>query len=224
MKYSEDEVLQFVEEDDVKFVRLAFCDVFGRSKNVAILADELPRAFTYGIAIDGSSIAGFGGVEKSDLLLFPHAETIAELPWRPDTGKVVRMFCDVRTPDGEVFENDTRQVLMGAIEAAKAAGVEFMFGPEMEFYLFKTDDLGRSTTEPYDHAGYMDIAPDDKGENVRREICLTLERMGIHPESSHHEMGPGQNEIDFRYADALTAADNAITFKSVVRTVAAANG
>ncbi|MBR3258465.1 MAG: glutamine synthetase [Eggerthellaceae bacterium] len=224
MKYSEDEVLQFVEEDDVKFVRLAFCDVFGRSKNVAILADELPRAFTYGIAIDGSSIAGFGGVEKSDLLLFPHAETIAELPWRPDTGKVVRMFCDVRTPDGEAFENDTRQVLMGAIEAAKEAGVEFMFGPEMEFYLFKTDDLGRPTAEPYDHAGYMDIAPDDKGENVRREICLTLERMGIHPESSHHEMGPGQNEIDFRYADALTAADNAITFKSVVRTVAASNG
>ena len=224
MKYSEDEVLQYVEEDDVKFVRLAFCDIFGTQKNVAILADELPRAFAYGIAIDGSSIAGFGGVERSDLLLFPHADTITELPWRPDTGKVVRMFCDVRTPDGKPFQNDTRQLLMGAIEAAKAAGVEFMFGPEMEFYLFKTDDLGRPTREPYDTAGYMDIAPEDKGENVRREICLTLERMGIHPESSHHEMGPGQNEIDFRYADALTAADNAVTFISVVRTVAAANG
>ena len=224
MKYSEEEVLQFIEEDDVKFVRLEFCDVFGRRKNVAILADELPRAFAYGIAIDGSSIAGFGGVEKSDLLLFPHAETIAELPWRPDTGKVVRMFCDVRTPDGEPFENDTRRLLADAVQAAKAAGVEFSFGPEMEFYLFKTDDMGRPTREPYDDAGYMDIAPDDKGENVRREICLTLERMGIHPESSHHEMGPGQNEIDFRYADALTAADNAITFMGVVRTVAAANG
>ena len=224
MKYSEDEVLQYVIEDDVKFIRLAFCDIFGKRKNIAILADELPRAFRYGIAIDGSSIAGFGGVEKSDLLLFPHAETIMELPWRPDTGKVVRMFCDVRTPEGEPFVHDTRQLLMQAVEAAADAGVEFMFGPEMEFYLFKTDSEGNATKIPYDRAGYMDIAPLDKGENVRREICLMLERMGIQPESSHHEMGPGQNEIDFRYADALTAADNAITFTSVVRTIASMNG
>ena len=224
MKYSEDEVMQFVIEDDVKFIRLAFCDIFGKRKNIAILASELPRAFQYGIAIDGSSISGFAGVEKSDLLLFPHAETITELPWRPDTGKVVRMFCDVRTPEGEPFVHDTRQLLSRAVADAAAAGVEFMFGPEMEFYLFKTDAEGNATKTPYDRAGYMDIAPLDKGENVRREICLTLERMGISPESSHHEMGPGQNEIDFRYADALTAADNAVTFTSVVRTVAAING
>lgn len=224
MKYSEEEVLQYVEEDDVKFVRLAFVDVFGVQKNVAIMASELARAFRYGIAIDGSSIAGFSGVEQSDLLLFPHAETITELPWRPDTGKVVRMFCDVRTPDGEIFAHDTRHLLAEAVAKAAEAGVEFMFGPEMEFYLFKTDETGAATRIPYDTAGYMDIAPADKGENVRREICLMLERMGISPESSHHEMGPGQNEIDFRYADALTAADNAVTFKAAVRTVAAANG
>ncbi|MBQ6453540.1 MAG: glutamine synthetase [Coriobacteriales bacterium] len=224
MDYSQEEVLQYVVEDDVKFVRLAFCDVFGKQKNMAILADELQRAFEHGIAIDGSSIAGFKGVEDSDLFLFPHAQTICELPWRPDTGKVVRMFCDVRTPEGGVFVHDTRQLLMQAVEAARAAGVTFRFGPEMEFYLFKVDELGKGTRTPYDQAGYMDIAPDDKGENVRREICLMLERMGIQPESSHHEMGPGQNEIDFRYADALTAADNAITFDTVVKTVAAMNG
>lgn len=224
MDYSQEEVLQYIDEYGVKFVRLAFCDVFGKQKNIAILASEMERAFKHGIAIDGSSIAGFSGIEESDLFLFPHAETITELPWRPDTGRVVRMFCDVRTPDGEPFAHDTRYLLQQAVEAALEAGVAFRFGPEMEFYLFKDDEAGNATDQPYDTAGYMDIAPDDKGENVRREICLMLERMGIQPESSHHEMGPGQNEIDFRYADALTAADNAVTFVSVVKTVAAMNG
>lgn len=224
MKYSEKEVLQYVQEDDVKFVRLAFCDIFGKQKNVAILATELPRAFEQGIAIDASSIAGFGSHIKSDLFLFPHADTISELPWRPDTGKVVRMFCELRLPDGTPFALDTRHILEEAVADAKAAGLRFSFGSEIEFYLFKNDEDGMPTKTPYDTAGYMDIAPEDKGENVRREICLMLERMGIAPEASHHEEGPGQNEIDFRYSSPLVAADNAVTFVSAVKAVAARNG
>ena len=224
MKYSPEEVLQYVNEDDVKFIRLAFCDVYGRQKNIAIMASELKRAFEYGVAIDGSAVSGFGGEVRSDLLLHPDASTLIQLPWRPEHGKVTRMFCDITYPDGRPFEADTRQILKRAVEDASARGYSFAFGSEMEFYLFKLDENGEPTKIPYDHAGYMDIAPEDKGENVRREICLTLERMGIRPESSHHESGPGQNEIDFRYSDALSAADNAVTFYSVVKTVAARNG
>ena len=134
------------------------------------------------------------------------------------------MFCDVFYPDGRAFERDTRSILKTAVAQAAAKGYEFAFGAEMEFYLFKIDELGQATTLPHDRAGYMDIVPDDKGEHIRREICLMLEQMGIQPESSHHESGPGQNEIDFRYSDPLTAADNAITFQAVVRRVAAQNG
>ncbi|MCQ2438017.1 MAG: glutamine synthetase family protein [Clostridia bacterium] len=224
MKYTEQEVMQFVMEEDVKFIRLAFCDVRGEQKNVSIMPEELKRAFEHGISIDGSAIAGFGGGVHSDLFLHPVADTLSTLPWRPEHGRVVHMFCNVTYPDGRVFENDTRYILKQAIEEAKKAGYTFYFGAEMEFYLFKLDEEGEPTNTPYDKAGYMSIAPADKGENVRREICLTLEQMGIHPESSHHEEGPGQNEIDFRYSDALSAADNAITFRTVVRTIAALNG
>ena len=224
MQYSKDEIKQYVQEEDVKFIRMAFCDVYGRQKNVSIMADELDRAFDYGIAIDASAIAGFGGEIHSDLLLFPDASTIAVLPWRPEHGRVVRMFCRVAYPDGTPFEADTRALLQAAMDEAAKEGIQFSFGPEMEFYLFKQDETGAPTKIPYDTAGYMDIAPEDKGEKVRREICLTLEQMGIRPESSHHEEGPGQNEIDFRYADPLTAADNAVTFRAVVNTIAARSG
>lgn len=224
MQYSKDEIKQYVQEEDVKFIRMAFCDVYGRQKNISIMADELDRAFDYGIAIDASAIAGFGGEVHSDLLLFPDASTIAVLPWRPEHGRVVRMFCRVAYPDGTPFEADARAVLQAAVDEAAREGIEFSFGPEMEFYLFKQDETGAPTRIPYDTAGYMDIAPEDKGENIRREICLTLEQMGIRPESSHHEEGPGQNEIDFRYADPLTAADNAVTFRAVVNTIAARSG
>lgn len=224
MKYSRDEVMQYVQEDDVKFIRLAFCDVFGRQKNISIMPEELPRAFEYGIAFDASAIAGFGDESKSDLLLHPDPETLSLLPWRPEHGKVVRMFSSITYPDGTPFPCDTRALLKKAIADAKEAGFTFAFGAEQEFYLFRLDENGRPTTIPYDEAGYMDIAPEDRGENVRREICLTLEQMGIHPERSHHEEGPGQNEIDFRYSDALTAADNAMTFQTVVKTVANRNG
>lgn len=222
--YSTSEIMQYISETDVKFIRLVFCDVFGHMKNISIMPSELKHAFSHGIAVDASAITGFGGEVFSDLLLHPDPGTIAILPWRPEHGRVVRMFCDITTPDGQPFDCDTRMLLKQADADARAAGLRFSFGSEMEFYLFRTDEDGNPTTEPYDHAGYMDMAPADKGENVRREICLTLEKMGFTPESSHHEEGPGQNEIDFRYADPLTAADQAVTFRTVVETVAARNG
>lgn len=224
MKYTADEVMQYVMEDETQFIRLAFCDIFGVQKNIAIMPSELKRAFETGIAIDASAIAGFGGKIRSDLFLRPDPSTLVKLPWRPESGSVVRMFCDVIYPDGHSLEVDARAILKEAIARAGQKGISFSFGAEMEFYLFKTDQQGEPTREPYDHAGYMDIAPEDKGENIRREICLMLQEMGIHPECSHHEEGPGQNEIDFRYSDPLSAADNAITFKSVVRSIAMWNG
>ena len=224
MNYSREEVLQFVAEEDVKFIRLAFCDVFGKQKNISILSDELETAFDYGISIDGSAIAGFGNTVHSDLLLHPEPDTLSILPWRPEHGRVVRMFCYITHPNGERFECDTRSLLKRAIERAKEKGYSFQFGAEQEFYLFELDENGEPTKKPYDFAGYMDIAPDDKGENIRREICLTLEQMGISPETSHHEEGPGQNEIDFRYSEPLTAADNLMTLQTIVKTVANRNG
>ena len=224
MKYSEEEVMQYVAEEDVKFIRMAFCDITGNPKNVSIMPQELERAFRHGIAIDASAIAGFGGEVHSDLFLHPDPSTLSLLPWRPDHGKVVRMFCAVSHPDGTPCDADTRSLLQQAVEEARREELAFSFGSEMEFYLFKRNEDGEPTRIPYDRAGYMDMAPEDKGENVRREICLTLEQMGILPESSHHEEGPGQNEIDFRYSDPLTAADNAIAFRTVVNTIAARNG
>ena len=223
MKYSKDEVIQYTREEDVKFIRLTFCDVFGKQKNIAIMPEELPRAFEYGISFDASAIAGFGDESRSDLLLHPEPETLMPLPWRPEHGRVVQMFSGITHPDGTPFACDTRSLLKRAVEEAKEAGLAFTFGAEQEFYLFRLDENGKPTDIPCDQAGYMDIAPEDRGENIRREICLTLEQMGIRPESSHHEEGPGQNEIDFRFADPLTAADNAMTFQRVVKTVAQRN-
>lgn len=224
MKYSREEILQYVAEEDVKFIRLAFCDVRGRQKNISVMPGELERALDGGIAIDASAIVGFGGEVRSDLLLRPDPATLAPLPWRPEHGRVVRLFCTLENPDGSPCQADTRALLAQAVADAQAQGLEFSFGAEMEFYLFRRDEEGKPTGIPFDSAGYMDVAPEDRGENVRREICLTLEQMGIRPESSHHEEGPGQNEIDFRYADPLTAADQAVTFRSVVQTIAARNG
>lgn len=224
MKYTADEIRQYVAEEDIKFLRLAFCDIFGSQKNISILPDELERALTYGIAFDASAVPGFGDEVHSDLFLHPDTGTLCMLPWRPDHGRVARMFCHVLRPNGAAFDADCRALLRQAVADAEQMGISFSFGTEMEFYLFRRDDNGEPTRIPYDNAGYMDIAPEDKGENVRREICLTLERMGIQPESSHHEEGPGQNEVDFRYSDPLSAADNAVTFLTVVKTIAARNG
>ena len=224
MKYTPEEVMQYIQEEDVKFIRLAFCDARGCQKNISIMPHELERAFQYGIAIDGAAIAGFGDEVHSDLFLHPDPATITVLPWRPEHGRVVRIFCSVTHLDGTPFAHDTRRILKQAIADAARAGYTFFFGSELEFYLFRLDEQGEPTNLPYDRAGYMDVAPEDKCENVRREICLTLEQMGILPESSHHEEGPGQNEVDFRYSDALNAADNAVTFRTVVKTIAARNG
>ena len=224
MTYTAQEIADYAAAEDVKFIRLAFCDVFGVPKNISIMPEELPRAFSDGISIDASAIRGFGDEAHSDLLLFPDSETLTALPWRPSHGRVVRLFANVHRSDGSLFPLDTRNVLKNTIAAAAQEGVTVNFGTEFEFFLFRMDADGNATKIPYDQAKYMDIAPLDRGENVRREICLTLCEMGIRPETSHHEDGPGQNEIDFRYGDAMTAADNAITFPSVVRTVAMRNG
>ncbi|MBQ3417279.1 MAG: glutamine synthetase [Ruminococcus sp.] len=224
MTTEQQEIMQYIEEEDVKFIRLAFCDIYGVQKNISVQRGELERAFEHGYPIDASYVSGFGGDYGEDIYLFPEATTITVLPWRPEHGKVVRMFCTLCYADGTPVSSDTRAILKEAVSYAHKKGYKFHFKSELQFYLFKTDENGEYTHIPYDNAGYMDIAPLDKGENVRREICLTLEQMGITPESSHHEAGPGQNEIDFRYADPLTSADNTVTFLSVVRTIAARNG
>lgn len=223
--YTENEVLDYVNEEDVKFVRLAFFDLNGVQKNISIMASQLENAFRNGVSFDASAIYGFEKAEKSDLFLYPDPATLSVLPWRPNTGKVVRMFCTIRHADGTEYEKDCRTMLKNAVKKAKKeCGIDFHIGTEIEFYLFKLDAEGEPTKIPFDNAGYMDIAPEDKGENIRREICFTLEQMGIQPEASHHEEGPGQNEIDFHYSDAVTAADNAATFKWIVRTRAANAG
>lgn len=224
MLYSAEDVFEYVQQEDVKFIRLAFCDVTGRQKNISIMPEELERAFSDGISFDASAIAGFGGPVGSDLFLHPVPSTLNVLPWRPSRGKVVKMFCNICHPDGTPFAMDSRRILSQAIQAAADLGCQVRFGSEFEFYLFKTDENGSPTDQPFDNAGYMDVAPEDKGENIRREICLNLQDMGIQPESSHHEEGPGQNEIDFRYSDAMSAADNAMHFKTVVKTAALRNG
>jgi glutamine synthetase len=222
--YTAQDIIDYAAAEDVKFIRLAFCDVFGTQKNISIMPEELPRAFSSGISIDASAIRGFGDEAHSDLLLHPDPQTLTALPWRPSHGRVVRLFADILRSDGTPFPLDTRSFLKNTIAKAAGEGLVVNFGAEFEFYLFRLDEAGNPTDVPCDNARYMDIAPLDHGENVRREICLTLSEMGVHPESSHHENGPGQNEIDFRYGDALSAADNAVTFAAVVRTVAMRNG
>ncbi len=224
MKFTVKEVLQFVEENDVKFVRLVFFDIFGVKKNISIMASELENAFEFGTSIVPTNIDGFGGSVNTDLLLFPDPTTLKILPWRPQQGRVARLLCDVRRPDGTPFEGDVRSVLKNAVEKAEQMGFSSRVGLACEFYLFRLDDNGVPTHIPHDNASYLDVAPLDKGENVRRQICLTLEQMEIEPLSSHHENGPGQNEIDFKHSDLLSAADDFVTFKDVVKTSAASNG
>ena len=224
MNNTTSEVLEFVKENDVKFIRLGFCDLFGFQKNISIMAEELPSAFENGVSFDAHAINGFRDVMHSDLLLFPDPATLTVLPWRPGSGRVARFFCNITNPDSSLFSHDGRYILKQIAARYEKLGYVCKIGAECEFYLFKTDENGEPTTSVLDHGGYLDISPLDKGEDTRREICLTLEEMGINPESSHHEQGPGQNEIDFKFSDALTCADNLLTFKSVVKAVAARNG
>ena len=218
------EVLKFVKDNDVKFVRLHFCDLFGKQKCISIIADELPSAFKHGISFDAHAIKGFRDVVESDLFLHPDPTSLEVLPWRPGPGKVVRLYCDIKKPDGELYEHDSRVILQKVVERSDKMGLSCKVGAECEFYLFKTDEYGEPTDLTLDNGGYLDIAPLDRCGDIRREICLTLEGMGIKPQTSHHEQGPGQNEIDFKFDDALRSADNLQTFKSVVKTIASRNG
>ncbi|MCI9413748.1 MAG: glutamine synthetase [Clostridiales bacterium] len=224
MELTAADAMEFIRDNDVKFIRLAFCDIFGTLKNCAVMADELPRAFADGFGFDASSVPGFASIDQSDMLLFPDPSTLALLPWRPQQGRVARFYCDIRYPDGRPFEGDGRRLLKKTVEMTREKGYTCRVGAECEFYLFETDERGNPTCRPQDEAGFMDVAPLDRGENVRREICLALEELGIAPVSSHHELGPGQNEVDFKYAEALETADNLITFKMAVKTIASLNG
>ena len=218
------EVMEYVEEENVKFIRLAFFDVKGHQKNISIQPSELLRAFSTGISFDASSIEGFNDEAHSDLFLVPEPRTLSILPWRSFDGSVVRMYCDIYNPDGTLYKNDTRYLLKQALDQAKKAQIEIRCGNEYEFYLFQLDEKGKATKTPLDQAGYMDIAPFDQGEDVRRQICHYMMEMGMEPEASHHEQGPGQNEIDFRYNNPLLAAEDGATLRWVIKTVAQANG
>ena len=224
MKTTKQEILEFVEENDVKFIRLVFCDLFGTQKNISIMAEELEEALNDGIAIDASSILGFTEIYNADLFLRPDPTTLSFLPWRPQQGRVAKFYCSILKPNGEIFEADSREILKKAVNKCREQHYECKIESQSEFYLFKTDEDGEPTNVPQDKGGYLDLAPLDKGENVRREICYSLEAMGLHPESSHHEQGPGQNEIDFMFAEALTAADDFMSFKTTVKAIALQNG
>ncbi len=224
-EYSKEQILQLANEHNVKYVRLQFTDLLGVVKNVEIPVDQLPKALDNKIMFDGSSIEGFVRIEESDMYLVPDRSTWLVLPWNSEQGSVARLICDIYTPEGEPFAGDPRSVLKRVLSEARDMGFSaFNVGPEPEFFLFKLDDHGRSTLEVNDDGGYFDWAPLDLGENCRREIVLTLEAMGFEIEASHHEVAPGQHEIDFKYADAVAAADNIATFRMVVKTIARQHG
>ena len=223
-KYSKEDILQLVKEQDVDFIRLQFTDIFGCLKNVAITSSQLEKALDNLCMFDGSSIEGFVGIEDSDLYLYPDFHTLEIFPWRPQQGKVARLICDVYRPGGEPFEGDSRYILKKALQEAKDMGYKFDVGPECEFFLFHTDENGRPTTITHEQAGYFDLGPIDLGENARRDMVLTLEEMGFVVEASHHEAAPAQHEIDFKYDEALATADNIMTFKLTVKTIARRHG
>lgn len=223
-KYTKQDILQIVEEEDVEFIRLQFTDIFGTFKNVAITASQLEKALNNQCMFDGSSIEGFVRIEESDMYLYPDLDTFTIFPWRPQQGKVARIICDVYRPDKVPFEGDSRYILKKTIQQAKELGYEFHVGPECEFFLFHTDEDGSPTTISHEKASYFDLGPLDLGENARRDMVLTLEDMGFMVESSHHEIAPAQHEIDFRYDEALITADNIMTFKLAVKTIAKRHG
>lgn len=218
------EVLEKAREAGVKFVRLQFTDIFGVLKNVAITVEQLGKALDGELMFDGSSIHGFTRIEESDMYLRPDPSTFVVFPWRPREGAVARLICDIYNPDGTPFQGDPRYALKKALAEAKEMGYTMNVGPECEFFLFQVDQNGRPTTTTHDKAGYFDMTPVDMGENARRYMVLTLEEMGFEIEASHHEVAPGQHEIDFKYSDALDVADKIMTFKFVVRTIAQRHG
>lgn len=224
MHYSKEDILAMVEENGVKFIRLQFTDILGTLKNVAITDRQLEKALNNQCMFDGSSINGFVRVEESDMYLRPDLDTFVIFPWRPQQGKVARLICDVYMPDGTPFEGDPRYILKKVINKAEAMGYTMNVGPECEFFLFEVDNDGNPTLKTNDKGSYFDLGPIDLGENARRDMTLALEDMGFEIETSHHEVAAGQNEIDFKYADALVTADNVTTFKYVVKSIAQRHG
>lgn len=222
--YSKEDIMELVNDEDVEFIRLQFTDMFGSLKNVAITASQLEKALNNKCMFDGSSIEGFVRIEESDMYLYPDLSTLEIFPWRPQQGKVARLICDVYRPNGEPFEGDPRYILKRAIKEAADLGYSFEVGPECEFFLFHTDENGMPTTLTHEKAGYFDLGPLDLGENARRDMVLTLEDMGFVVEASHHEVAPAQHEIDFKYDEALATADNIMTFKLAVKTIAKRHG
>ena len=223
-RYTKDDIFRMVEEEDVEFIRLQFTDIFGTLKNIAITSSQLEKALDNKCMFDGSSVEGFVRIEESDMYLYPDYDTFEIFPWRPQQGKVARLICDVYTPDGKPFEGDPRWILKKTIKEANEMGYRFDVGPECEFFLFHTDDNGLPTTLNHEKAGYFDLGPNDLGENIRRDMVLTLEEMGFEIEASHHEVAPAQHEIDFKYDEVLKTADNIQTFKMTVKTIAKRHG
>jgi glutamine synthetase len=223
-RYTKEDIISIVRENDIKFIRMQFTDIFGQLKNVAITASQIEKAVNNQIMIDGSSIEGFVRIQESDQYLYPDLDSFSVLPWRPQFGKVARLICDIYNPDGTPFVGDPRYVLRRVLKKAADMGYTFNVGPECEFFLFQTNERGNPITKTDDEAGYFDLGPLDRGEGTRREICLALEEMGFEIEASHHEVAAGQHEIDFKYAEALKAADNIMTFKLAVKTLAQKNG
>lgn len=224
-KYTKEEIIKRVKEENIRFIRLQFTDIFGQLKNVAITSSQIEKALDNMCMFDGSSIEGFVRIEESDQYLRPDLSSFTLIPWRSkDGGKVARLICDVYSTDQTPFNGDPRYILRKALKEAEDMGYYFNVGPECEFFLFHTDEDGNPTTETQDQASYFDLGHIDHGESVRREMCITLEDMGFEIEASHHEVAPGQHEIDFKYSDALSTADNIMTFRWAVKTIAQDNG
>ena len=223
-RYTKEDIIRMVDENNVRFIRLQFTDIFGTLKNVAITTSQIEKALDNKCMFDGSSIEGFVRIEESDMYLRPDLDTFVILPWHAQHGSVARLICDIYTPDGTPFEGDPRYVLKRTVQEAAEMGYTFNVGPECEFFLFNTDEFGHPTTITHDTAGYFDLGPSDLGESARRDICLNLEEMGFEIEASHHEVAIAQHEIDFKYSEALSAADNILTFKMVVKSCADSHG
>lgn len=223
-QYSREDIIRMAQEEDVEFIRLQFTDVQGKLKNVAVTYSQLEKIMNNQCSFESASVEGLMKAKQPKLCLHPDFNTFTIFPWRPQQGKVARLICDLYTPYGECFEGDSRYVLKKALEAAASKGYSFEVGPKCEFFLFHTDENALPTTKTHEKAGYFDCGPMDFGENARRDIVLTLEEMGFEIESSHHEKAPAQHQVDFKYDEALTAADNIMTFKLAVKMVAKRHG
>ncbi|HEX3038359.1 MAG TPA: type I glutamate--ammonia ligase [Oscillospiraceae bacterium] len=223
-KYTKSDIIKMIDDNNVKFIRLQFTDIFGSLKNVAITTSQIEKALDNKCMFDGSSIEGFVRIEESDMYLRPDLDSFVIFPWHTQHGSVARLICDVYKPDGTPFEGDPRYVLKKTVQEAEKMGYTFNVGPECEFFLFNTDEFGHATTVTHDTASYFDLGPSDLGEDARRDICLNLEEMGFEIEASHHEVAIAQHEIDFKYSEAMHSADNLITFKMVVQSVANSHG